>query len=452
MSQGRVPGIFENELIENGVIMSDAAEKRLQEEFDKNVQWELTDEDIERAKLLLGVDTAGGQKGDWIQTASEDSIRNFTWSVGDDNPLYIDPEYAVGTRWGSQIAPNSMAEIITKPLLGDPIDKELKKKTRGVFRGIHVFVSGSEKYWYRPIYPGDTLYSYGGQDGLEVKPSEFAGRSVTRFSRRVKINQRGEPVFLQRSRAIYTERKAAAKKGKYMELKPAEYTDEDLERIDNIYAQEQRRGAEPRYWEDVEVGEKMPDYCKGPLTGTEILAYHAGGYGITTYGLCGSRLWHKNRKAIAPFYIKNEAGIPDVAQRVHWDSKWAQAIGNPMAYDYSVVREGWLHHYLSDWAGDDGWVYRQYDEMRKFNYIGDTQFLQGEVVKKYVENGRHCVDLMLKMINQRDMVTVQGEGTVMLPSREHGPVILPEAPDDIRQKSTTMWKRHGELWREKHSA
>ena len=28
-----------------------------------------------------------------------------------------------------------------------------------------------------------------------------------------------------------------------------------------------------------------------------------------------------------------------MAQRLHWDSEWAKAIGNPMAYDYGVMRE-----------------------------------------------------------------------------------------------------------------
>ena len=93
---------------------------------------------------------------------------------------------------------------------------------------------------------------------------------------------------------------------------------------------------------------------KGPLTVTEIIAFHAGGYGFVPYGLRSSRVGYKNRKRIKPFYIKNELGVPDVAQRLHWDSAWAQAIGNPMAYDYGVMRQCWFHHHVTDWMGDDG--------------------------------------------------------------------------------------------------
>ena len=87
--------------------------------------------------------------------------------------------------------------------------------------------------------------------------------------------------------------------------------------------------------------------AKGPLTVTDVICFHAGGYGFVPYAPTVGRLAHKNRKRIAPFYVKNEYGIPDVAQRLHWDPKWAQAIGNPMAYDYGVMRENYLYHYLS---------------------------------------------------------------------------------------------------------
>jgi hypothetical protein len=35
------------------------------------------------------------------------------------------------------------------------------------------------------------------------------------------------------------------------------------------------------------------------------------------------------------------------------------------------MRECWLYYYFSDRCGDDGWAFRQYDEIRKFNYQGE---------------------------------------------------------------------------------
>src|ERR1700743_3416254 len=353
----------------------------ISDEFRKATNYELTDHDIERAKLLLNIDLAARDQ-EKIGTASIDNIRSFAFACGSDNPLFCDPDYAAATRWGSVIAPSMMAGIINRPLLGDPPTAEYKANTKSLFRGIHVFISGGEWTFYRPIFPGDTLYSFGGEDGIEVTPSEFAGRKVTRFHTDVKVNQRGEVVSTYRYRSILTERKTAREKGKYAAIEPQKYTDEDIAKIDAVYAQEKSRGAEKRYWDDVAIGEPMSPGASGPLTLTDVVNFHGGGYGWVPYGLKTGRLWHKNRNRIAPFYVKDANGIPDVAQRLHWDSSWAQAIGNPMAYDYGVMRENYLFRYLTDWAGDDGWVVRQYDEIRKFNYMGDTQFIAGEVVAK----------------------------------------------------------------------
>lgn len=425
--------------------------EQVEKDIDKAQQWLIKDEDIDKARLAVGIDVASySAEQSWNGDASPAGIKRWTYSIGDDNPLYWDPNYGPTTRWGNHVAPGSMAMILNSGMLGDPMDSETAAQQRGLFRGIHVFVAGADKYWYKPILAGDVLRGYGGTAAVEVKKSEFAGRSVIRSNRRVKLNQRGEIVSILRSRAIHTERKAAAQKGKYADIEPAVWTDEELARIDEIYSKEQPRGANPRYWEDVEVGEALPEYCKGPLTVTEIIVFHGGGYGITDgYRIGGSREWHKNRNRIRNFYIKDEYGMPDVSQRVHWNNEWAQKIGNPMAYDYSVMREAWMHHYLTDWVGDDGFVHRQSDEVRKFNYMGDVQFITGRVVDKRAENGRFYVDLSTQMTNQRGVVTMPCEATVLLPSREHGPVILPEPPLDEQVKAVQMWQRHGQLMADK---
>jgi hypothetical protein len=56
---------------------------------------------------------------------------------------------------------------------------------------------------------------------------------------------------------------------------------------------------------------------------------------------------------------------------------------------------------------------------------------------------------MVQMTNQRGAVTTTCEAEVLLPSRQHGPVILPEAPRQDQIKAIQMWKRHGEIMRDK---
>jgi acyl dehydratase len=419
------------------------APEAISEEFKKATDYALTDNDIERAKKVVGIDLASRDQ-EQIGTASDDNIRTFAFCTGSDNPLHCDPDYAATTRWGSVIAPSMMAGVINRPLLGDPPSEEYKANTKSLFRGVHVFISGGEWTFYKPIFPGDSLYSFRGVVSVDEQPSEFAGRKVNRITRDVKVNQRGEVVSTYAYREIMTERKTAREKGKNLAIEPAKYTDEDLARIDAVYAGEKSRGAEKRYWDSVEVGEQMTPGASGPLTVTDVVNFHGGGYGWVPYGLRSGRLWYKNRNRIAPFYVKDANGIPDVAQRLHWDNDWATAIGNPRAYDYGVMRENYIYRFLNDWAGDDAWVVRQYDEIRKFNLMGDTQFITGEVVGKRQENGRNLVDLKVIMTNQRGEETVRCEATIALPDRD-GVLLLPTVPDELQYRASKMMARHWQL-------
>lgn len=416
----------------------------LEEEFQKALEHELTDDDIDRAELLLGIDVASRQR-ELSSVATEDAIRNWALGVGDDNPLYVDADYGPTTRWGTQIGHGTQMGHIKTPMLGDPIPDEIRAKTKSMFRGVHVFVSGGNWEWYRPLRPGDRIFSFRGEESLDVKPSEFAGRSVIQVSRDVAINQYGEVLGVYRILRVLTERKQSRSKGKYAAIEPAHYSDADYERIDAIYAAEAPLGGEKRWWEDVEVGDELPAMVKGPTTITEMIAFHAGGYGFVPYGLRSSRVGYKNRQRIAPFYIKNAQGVYDVAQRLHWDSEWAKAIGNPMAYDYGVQRQCWFYHHVADWAGDDACIVGMEDSIRKFNYMGDTQFLSGEVRAKREHAGQKVVDLELHMINQRDTETAYGSATVALPSRSDGLPLFPKVPVELERQAAEMFARHTEL-------
>lgn len=397
--------------------------------------------DIAQAKAIVGHYFPTTQ-AEHLTNVNNDAIRNFAESYGDDNPLFTDDDYGADTRWGSQIAPPLIGVAVNKPLLGDPRPKELR---RPGFRGIHVFVSGSSWDLYRPVRPGDTLYQFEGYESVEEKHSEFAGRSVIVTRRHVRMNQDAQIVSVARMIAIHTDRKAAVSKGKYSAIEPASYTPEDIAAIDELYATEAPRGAKTRHWEDVAVGEAISPLVKGPLTTTDMVVFHAGGYGFTPYKICTSRLAYKNRQRIGPFYIPNAQGIPDVAQRVHWDSDWAQQIGTPMAYDYGILRDCWLTHALTDWMGDDGWLVSYSSQMRKFNYMGDYHRITGEVVGKRVEGGRHLVDVELRGTNQRGEVTCPATATVALPSQETGEVSLPEPPSDLQAEAERLMTRHREL-------
>ena len=107
---------------------------------------------------------------------------------------------------------------------------------------------------------------------------------------------------------------------------------------------------------------------------------------------------------------------------------------------------------LDDWAGDDACIVRMEDSIRKFNYMGDTQFLTGTVTAKREEDGQHLVDLELHMTSQRDVETAYGSATVALASRANGLPIFPTVPAELRRQASMMFARHNELAAERHRA
>jgi hypothetical protein len=167
---------------------------------------------------------------------------------------------------------------------------------------------------------------------------------------------------------------------------------------------------------------------KGPLTVTDMICWHVG-MGMGLYGVKPLRLGWRNRQRVPRFFHKDDLRVPDVLQRVHWDPAYARRAGNPATFDYGRMRETWLIHLCTDWMGDDAWLWKLDCEFRLFNYVGDTHWMRGRVVRTYVADGvGPAVDLDVWGENQRGEITCPGHATVLLPSRVYGPVALPSPP------------------------
>jgi hypothetical protein len=294
---------------------------------------------------------------------------------------------------------------------------------------VHAFYSASGREWWEPLVPDQRITRRNSLVGVEDKPSEFAERAVHEWTAQVFRVAEGPLLSAQFRLMIRTERGKARERRKYDEVEPAPYTDDQIESIGQQYAQESPRGATPRWWEDVEEGDSIGPMVKGPLLVTDMICWHVG-MGMGLYGVQPLRLAWQNRQRVPRFFHRDPLNIPDVMQRVHWDAEFARKSGNPSIFDYGRMRETWLIHMCTDWMGDDAWLWKLQCEFRRFNYVGDTQWLSGRVVTKFLaEGGRPAVDLELTSVNQRGEVTTPAQATVLLPSREYGAVRLPEPPD-----------------------
>jgi hypothetical protein len=67
--------------------------------------------------------------------------------------------------------------------------------------------------------------------------------------------------------------------------------------------------------------------------------------------------------------------------------------------------------------GDDGFLKKLECQARRINIVGDTNWITGNVVRKYIEEGEHLVDLKLKSENQDGIIHMPATATVRLLSR-----------------------------------
>jgi acyl dehydratase len=420
-------------------------------------QSRITDEAIERLRARIGVAEPHPQPPHYTCPGA-DAFRHVAEAYGDDNPLYCDPAHGAGTRWRSVIAPPLLVGGDT--LIGAdevaevPADK--RELMRGdPLRGVHAFYSGSFHEWWHPLLPGKQVRRRNALVGVDDKQSEFAGRAVHEWTAQVFGEEGGRPLSGQYRLMIRTERKQARERaeksgekgGEKSELTFEPYSKEAIEEIDALYRAEEVRGSEPRYFEEVEQGDEIGPIVKGPLTVTDIICWHVG-VGMGLYGVKALRLGFQNRQRIPRFYHRDELGIPDVLQRCHWDPAYARKAGNPTTYDYGRMREAWLIHLCTNWMGDDAWLWKLDCQFRRFNFVGDTHWMRGRIARKYLAEGdRPAVDLELEGRNQRDELTTPGHASILLPSREHGPVRLPEPPGGAQDLATlidALARRHAE--------
>jgi acyl dehydratase len=394
----------------------------------------ITDDGVARLRARIGVPQPHPQPPRY-RSPNEDAFRQVAEAYGDDNPLWCEPEYAASTIWGGAIAPPPLVGGDT--LIGENEVTELSEQTRELMkgdpiRGAHAFYSGSFREWWAPLRPGMRVTRRNALVGVFDKESEFAERAVHEWTAEVFAALEPTPVVLsaQYRLMIRTERKNAEARGKYDDVTIEPYTDEQLAEIDDVYAHEPelRRGAEPRWWDDVEEGDEVGPLVKGPLRITDMVCWHAG-MGMGLYGVKALRLGYQQRRRVPRFFRPDDLNVPDVQQRVHWDPEWARRAGNPTIYDYGRMRETWLVHLCTDWMGDDAWLWKLDCQFRRFNYVGDTHWMRGRVARKFrTEGDRPAVELELRGENQRGELTTPGHATILLPSREHGAVRLPPSP------------------------
>jgi acyl dehydratase len=366
-----------------------------------------TDEMLAEMRALIGTElrTEACLNNEY---ATRLAILRFCEGIGDDNPMFVDPQYAATSAYGTQIAPPSFIFAC----LGS---------VQVGWKGLGGFHAETKMQFNQPIRVGDQITAKVTFDGFDgpIADSNFGGRRIKDYLRQEYRNQKGELVatFIC-SRMRFERGEMQARAATRTITVPHPWKDEEIAAIEEQILAERPRGATPRYWEDVQVGDEIDVITKGPLGLTDFIAFIAAGAApiprVSAHGVA-LRRYRKHPKwafrdpkthALEPVYS------------VHYNDYAAQLQGAQIAYDVGIQRTCWQIHSLTNWMGDAGRLKALTGQYRAHVYLGDVVRLGGRVEAKEVDdNGDHVVSLTTWAWNQREQNVMPGTAVIALPHR-----------------------------------
>ena len=383
--------------------------------------WKITDDMIDWVRSLIGVELR--PRGVLFNTeATRDAIRLFLEGIADRNPLYRDEEYAKQTQYQTLVAPPNFLYSVYAPGGGGMNVGNWLPPGNGMDGGV-------DWEWYRPIRLGDSFTYAQKILGVVEKQTRAWGRAYRIDAETVFWNQHDEMVAKGHGWVFRLD--PVEKQGVGKRRPVQQYKGNELREIVEGYRNEAVRGATPRYWEDVEIGEELQPVVRGPLDSQDLMAWVVG----AGTGFVGAhrRLAYPNtrpdfkaaRGKPIEYGVKEPTWIEDPDKREdynpgieHFDSSVAEHRGVGAPFDFGPQRMAWLIMLLTHWQSDVGFLKRLYCELRDVNQLGDTTWLKGRVSDKKVVDGEHLVEVECWGENQLGTVTMPGHATVVLPSRK----------------------------------
>jgi len=139
------------------------------------------------------------------------------------------------------------------------------------------------------------------------------------------------------------------------------------------------------YYEDVSVGDKIPEINMGPLSHTKFLFIASSHHD-----------WYPG----------------------HHDVEYARAQGLPDIFMNATWHHGLFQRLVCNWAGPNSIPRKIKYRMKRPVVRFDTVTVKGEVTGKRVEDGDHLVDLDVSIEKHDGTIANAGDATVVLLSRE----------------------------------
>ncbi|MCZ7528774.1 MAG: MaoC family dehydratase N-terminal domain-containing protein [Acidimicrobiia bacterium] len=375
----------------------------------KMAEAQVTDEMLESMRARAGLELRI-EHSVFNEEATRLAIAKFAAGIGDHNPLWKDPAYAATSPWNGVVAPPSFVIGVFSGLqFGWP--------------GLGSFHAGTTVELHGPVRLGDVVTPVCVYDGFDgPRPSSFATFMIVDHFTNTYRNQDGTSLATIKWSVVNFERERAKQTGRDGDLQlPHPWTEDEVREIEEQVLGEEPRGAEARWWEDVEVDDRLDCLTKGPIGITDEIAFVAGG-GAPIPRLAANGVALRSYRRHPPWAFRDpQTKALEPIYAVHYNRHAARAMGVALEYDVGFQRQCWQLQLLSNWMGDSGWVKRADTRYRRFVYLGDVVRLEGTVTRKYVDgDGEPCVDVTTTAVNQRGEEVMPGSATIALPSRELG--------------------------------
>lgn len=152
------------------------------------------EEILEEARKLIGTETPV-RKGRY--PVEYDPIRRFCHMTGDRNPLFLDPEYAKKTRFGSVICPPGLVHLFAG--VGWPTETINEFLALIPAPGDRPVNLTHEAEWFKPVRVGDQLYEKMHLVDVYMKPIKLDPKAFWFVFETIITNQDGDVVCIERT-------------------------------------------------------------------------------------------------------------------------------------------------------------------------------------------------------------------------------------------------------------
>jgi acyl dehydratase len=354
----------------------------------------------------------------WLSGVTEEAIWHFASGIGDDNPMWWDRAYAEHSAVGRMYAPPTLLYALTNDVTMPHVHRERIAREEWL-KGTLSIWAGDRWHWHSRLWLGEEVRVTRELHGVRESQGAFAGRRIVQTELLRFTGRAGQPIADLYRTTMRFEREESRRNTKYLNLPETKYSVDERQAIIDQYASEsaRRRGEEPRYWDDVTVGDEISPLVKGPLTVTNLIGWILG-WGSSQCPTNRMLYSWLNEHPGGRLYNAS-TGWDDTTEAMHWDQYFARESGMDRGFDFGGQRISWAAHVLTDWGGDEAELIGLDARLKSPNYLGDTTWFSGRVTDKRETDAGALVSCQLLGVNQRGAVTITADGTMALP-RRHG--------------------------------